>query len=371
MTTVNERMRDEVLAHLINLHRYANSEVRDMLRLLNAADRDIFARLAAALERMSTGAFSVQRLASVLTGVWEVNEAVYRQMAVRSATDMRDLTEYELSHQQALFRDLLPDGLGSRIGSLQAQSVYAATAAQPFQGNLLKDWFDRLGSQRQERIAKTLNIGFVAGKTVDEMVRELRGSRAQNYADGLLEIDRRNAEAVVRTATAHTAAFARDAFYERNSDLIKEVQWVSTLDTRTTEECQIRDGLRYTADDHEPIGHDVPWLAGPGMLHWNCRSTSIPVIDAAEELGLDLPPLERAAMDGAAAPGTTYRGWITKQSAARQDDILGPTRGALLRSGGLSFDRFFNDKGVYLTLEQLRERDAKAFRKAGLTDGQR
>lgn len=53
---------------------------------------------------------------------------------------------------------------------------------------------------------------------------------------------------------------------------------------------------------------------------------------------------------------TTYAEWLGRQSAARQDEILGPERGKLLRQDKLKLDDFYNDKGVFLTLEQLRER---------------
>ena len=46
--------------------------------------------------------------------------------------------------------------------------------------------------------------------------------------------------------------------------------------------------------------------------------------------------------------------------------MLGPTRGKLFREGGLSMDKFYNDKGRYLDLDELRERDARAFEKAGI-----
>lgn len=364
--TINEKLRDEVLAHLIDLHRLANGEVRKILALLNAADSDIFARLVAALHSGQITEFSLARLTSLLSGVWELNDATYRQMATRSANEMHDLTIYELDHQESLFKELLPDALSGRIATLDAQTVYAAAMARPFRGALLADWFERLAANRQRRVEDALRVGFVSGKTVDEMVREVRGTRAQNYADGILQIDRRDAEAVVRTATSHTAQFARQSFYRANEDLITEEQWVSTLDNRTTEMCQIRDGLIYTSPEHRPVGHRVPWLEGPGALHWNCRSTSVPVIDSAKALGIELPPLERASMDGTAAPGTTFRDWIERQSASRQDEILGPTRGALLRRGNLEFESFFNDKGIYLTLDQLREKDAAAFRRAGV-----
>jgi hypothetical protein len=38
----------------------------------------------------------------------------------------------------------------------------------------------------------------------------------------------------------------------------------------------------------------------------------------------------------------------------------------LLRDGGLDLENFYSNKGKWLTLEQLRARDAAAFRKAGI-----
>lgn len=354
--TLNAQLRDEVLVHLIDLHRYANSEVRAMLRILNAADADLFARLMAALPNMATP-FSVSRLTAALIGVWEVNEGAYRQITQRSAAEMRALTEMELDHQRSMFNDLLPEEARTRLVNVEAVHAHAAATAEPFRGRLLSEWFTKLAADRQERIETELRIGFTAGETVDEMIRRLRGTRAEGYADGLLQIDRRHAEAVVRTATSHFAQRARESFYEANSDLITEEQWVSTLDNRTTEMCQIRDGLIYTSPEHRPVGHRVPWLEGPGAIHWNCRSVSIPVVDSAKALGLDLPPVERAAMNGVAAPGTTYREWIEAQPAARQDQILGPTRASRMRSGKLDFPDFFDAKGQFLTLDELRQKN--------------
>lgn len=38
--------------------------------------------------------------------------------------------------------------------------------------------------------------GFVEGKTTDQIIRELRGTRAKGYIDGLIQKDRRDIEAV-------------------------------------------------------------------------------------------------------------------------------------------------------------------------------
>lgn len=61
-------------------------------------------------------------------------------------------------------------------------------------------------------------------------------------------------------------------------------------------------------------------------------------------------------MDGQVPQSTNYAKWLGQQLAARQDEILGPERGKLLRQEKLTLDDFYNDRGKFLTLDQLRER---------------
>ena len=77
-------------------------------------------------------------------------------------------------------------------------------------------------------------------------------------------------------------------------------------------------------------------------------------------------PRTWGAIIGAIPADVSYSQWIQKQSAARQDEIVGPARGKLMREGKLPFDSLYTDRGVYLTLDQLRERNAAAFKRAGV-----
>jgi hypothetical protein len=61
-------------------------------------------------------------------------------------------------------------------------------------------------------------------------------------------------------------------------------------------------------------------------------------------------------------PRETYAQWLKRQPAPTQDDILGPARGKLFRSGKLTVDRFVDMKGKTLTLAELGvSRSAPAF----------
>src|SRR5690606_24421489 len=96
--------------------------------------------------------------------------------------------------------------------------------------------------------------------------------------------------------------------------------------------------------------------------------TMVPVTKSWRELGIDLDEFEpstRASMNGQVPETMSYGEWLRKQSASVQDEALGPTRGKLFRAGKLDVDRFVNRAGDQWTLDELRQREQEAFRKAG------
>jgi SPP1 gp7 family putative phage head morphogenesis protein len=355
-TTVNEALLDSEVGHQIDLNRYSNGVVRRMLALLNRVDPDLMAQLQAALERLPKESYTVQRLDSLLASVRELNGKAYEQFTAGLGAELKSLTDYEAGYQYQLFDDLLPARIS--IASVAVDQVHAAAMARPFQGRLLKEWAGSLESGRMQRIRDAVRIGFVENQTVAQIVQRIRGSRALGYADGLLQIDRRHAEAVVRTAIQHTANYARDSFYSSNAELIKGLRWVATLDSRTSPICRARDGKVYSLKN----GPRPP-------AHWNCRSVMTPVLKSWRELGInadEIPPGTRASMDGQVPGDLTYEQWLKRQSTARQNEVLGVTKAKLFRDGGLKLDRFVNNQGHVYTLDELRVRDAAAFAKAGL-----
>ena len=128
-------------------------------------------------------------------------------------------------------------------------------------------------ADRAASIRNAVRSGVIEGRTTPEIVRQIMGTKAEKYADGILQRSRREVEAVVRSAVSSTAETASDKAFEANSDIISHVEWLSTLDNRTSTTCRIRDRLPYTLGTYRPIGHKVPWLAGPGRIHFCCRST--------------------------------------------------------------------------------------------------
>ncbi len=284
--------------------------------------------------------------------------------------ELNELAIYEAGYQLSLFDSMLPDFVADvhPLVGISPDALYAAAMARPFQGRLLSEWASDLEADRLRRITNTVRQGFLLGDTNEQIARKIRGHVSKGFQDGALQMSRANAASIAKTAVGHLAATARESFASANNDLIKGKQWLSTLDNRTTPQCRIRDRLKYTLNN-KPVGHSVPYLQGPGKIHFCCRSTETFILKSAKELGIDvrdISPAERASMDGVVAGDTTYREWFLRQPYTRQKQIVGETRAKLIRDGGMSPDEFYTDKGEWLTLKQLRERDAQVFRKAGI-----
>ncbi|MAB96937.1 MAG: hypothetical protein CMK71_02560 [Pseudomonadaceae bacterium] len=372
MPTVNEQLQSATIDHQIDLQHLSNAEVLKIIKLLNRADKDLAAQLYAAIEEMEPDRYTNQYMLTVLKSVRELNKQVYESIAETLTTDLSDLVEYEAGYQLKLFNATVPAPVLSRVPlvAVTLPQVRSIAMSRPFQGRLLKEWLTGVEEGRAVLIRDAIRVGMIEGQTTAQIVQRIMGKKSNGYADGLINRSRNDVATVVRSAISHAANIARDSFYQANADLVPRVAWLSTLDGKTTKQwCIPRDNKVYTVDTHKPVGHSIPWLAGPGRLHPNCRSTSTPIVKSWRELGIDADDLDagtRASMDGQVPADMSYGEWLSKQSAARQDQVLGPTRGRLLRQGGLSPDKFYNDKGRYLSIDELRDKDAAAFDKAGL-----
>lgn len=349
--SVNDDLADALTRHQVGLHRLSNATVRKVLALLDKVTARIVARLAGEMSDMSRA-----RQAQLLDDLGAMIKSAHVDAFGQLRIDLDLLADYEADYQGDLFGRVLP--VEWNVVRPSADQIIAAVNARPFQGKLLNEWYSDIADAAKERLRGTIRMGITEGRTIDQMVREVRGTRAGGFKDGILEVGRRQAEAVVRTATAHTANVARERVYERNSGLIKGVQWHSTLDGRTTAICRGRDGVIY------PVGE------GPRPpAHWNCRSSAIPVVKSLRELGMaarDLPQSTRASMNGQVAGDLNYSDWLRKQDAAFQETVLGKSKAKLFRDGGLSLDRFIDRAGNELTLEQLKRSEATAWTKAAL-----
>lgn len=366
MSNLSALLRDRILRHELYLRRLSTGIVRQIIGILADAEADILRqiekRLAWIAERgFDASPFTLRRLEANLAEVQAVMREAYGAVGKELKRALDPLAKYESEWAAGeLSRALRSVGLDLGVGLAEGALLRQIVVARPFQGGLLRDWAKSLELADFKRVKAAIRQGLLQGESIDKIVRRIRGTRAGSFADGILQLGRRETEAIVRTAVQHVAQNARDETWRANSDLVESVNWDATLDNRTCEQCMIRDGLRYTLDG-KPIGHSVPWLAGPGRLHFGDRCTSSPNLVSWKSLGIrasEVTGMQRSALDGMVPAATTFREWILGQPAAIQDDLLGARRGALLRAGEFDFRDFFDSKGRWLTLDELRTKEA-------------
>jgi SPP1 gp7 family putative phage head morphogenesis protein len=225
----------------------------------------------------------------------------------------------------------------------------------PDGGKLIDTFLGDWTRTERTRVVGAIRQGFYEGQTTGEILRAVRGTRANQYKDGILSITNRNASAVVRTAIQHVASEARFATWAANDDILKGYRWLSTLDGRTSTQCRSLDQQVFPVDK----GPRPP-------VHIQCRSTTI--AELIDELKLFDDAGTRASMGGQVAGDQSYYDWLKGQPSEFQDDVLGVTRATLFRNGGLSTEQFarlqLGRNFMPLTLAEMKAREPLAFARA-------
>lgn len=364
MATANELFHDALIRRQIALQRYGNTLGRQIIGLLDATESDVRRQLETRLADIvqagvDHGPYVTARLRALQAALSDIRSGVINGDVVTTLSDqLTGMGHAESEFLNSAFNDASPFPIDFLLPT--AESIASIVSVQPFQGRTLGQWADDIAGGDLQRIMDQVRIGLTQGDTTDAIARRVLGTGALAGSDGATETTRRNAMAVTRTAVAHVSNATRSDTFAANSDVFSKEQYVAVLDSRTTPECQALDGQQFA------IGE------GPAPpIHWQCRSTRVAVIDAAGLIGYrptdsTLSDEEVRSQVGYVPAKTTYQDFISRQSDAFQDEVLGPTRGALLRDGGLMVQQFVSKDLRPLTLDELRQAEPTAFKRAGL-----
>lgn len=222
MPTVNEVLQDKLIGHQVGLLRLSSGITNQVIGILNKAEDDIVNQLKNLED---------QRLNVVLKSIRGIIAAAKNDNYALMEKELTALSIYENKYVDNLIKGVLPVKFDMVTPSREMLS--SIVTSRPFQGKLLKEWVEDLSEDVRRKVRDAIRTGMVEGESIDKMARRIRGTRANNYKDGLMEIERRHAQAMVRTAVNHTATRAREMIYTENEELFSKVQWLATLDNRT------------------------------------------------------------------------------------------------------------------------------------------
>jgi SPP1 gp7 family putative phage head morphogenesis protein len=268
----------------------------------------------------------------------------------------------------ALSDDLYKSVYGADALARQAGSgVFNLTAAQGAtitlpNGEVVTKAFRGIAVDQAERFSQVVRQGLLTGEPTPAIAKRLIGNLEfgeeaktvkQLVAAGgqATAVANNQIVTLVRTSVNQVANAASQQVYEANQDITKKYRYVATLDTRTSSICRALDGREFE------------YGKGPTPpQHFNCRSTTVPVIDY-KELGFDPPPpSKRAAAGGMVPANQTYGQWLAKQDLETKAKALGASKVPYFNRLADKYGptdaiaKLVRDDGSELTLDQLRAR---------------
>lgn len=361
MARTAKQIQDDLIKHSIFLEQLKAGQVLDF----NKAYRDIEERIAGIIS--SQGVETLDELSRrELNDLLKRMEEAQREVLTAQMTSYGKELEVFAGYEAQWESDFIKRNAGPK--SKKARKLKTPTAAQAYKkafdnpiGTLGKDlegWTSKLLPNIVGRVNDEIRNGWAQGKTTDEVLRAIVGTRKGKFRDGIMSGIRKDAETVVLTATAHVAQEARMATWEANSDLIVGYKIIATLDARTTDVCRAMDGKVFPLNGKSPRP----------PFHPRCRTTTI--ADLGDEFDFLDKGATRSSEFGYVGADLDYYDWLKQQDRGYVKDVLGKTRTDLFFNGGMTPDEYamygMNKRFKPLTLAQMAEKDPEPFKRAGL-----
>ena len=349
-----ENLTELATRHQVYLEKLKTSEANDYTKILPELDKRIREILA-----VLTPELTEVKKSEVDAVLRKLTTAQQKMLAANDKAFYKELQEiagYEASFEARTITSLVEVGLAVPT----AEAAFKAALNTPLSatGTLLAPFIESWSANHIDKVNNAVRKAWTDGQTVGDLVRTIRGTRKNNFRDGILETSRRNAVAVARTAVQEVSSASRNLLWERNKDIIVGYKFVATLDGRTSQVCRSLDGREF------PLGK------GPKPpIHINCRSTTVPVLDkkyeALNEGGT------RASKDGYVSANLTYYEWLKRQPAAFQKKVLGKGKYDIFKFDGMTAEKFAKlnlDKDFSpITLAELKVAEATTVPKPAVT----
>jgi SPP1 gp7 family putative phage head morphogenesis protein len=395
----------------IDLNRYSNSVARRVINAYNDIIIDSVAQLRG-IEGLPSASQAV-RLRSILAQLKESLATWAGDATELTAPELQGLAELQSEFVTEQLRKVLPAGVRSAVNTVEIspqfaqsvvttdptqlnlvalsddlfKSVYGAEAlAQQAgtgafsltarkgatitlpNGEVLTKAFRGIAVEQAERFSQVVRNGLLTGETTQSIAKRLIGNlefgetaktvRQLAAAGGqLTAVADNQILTLIRTSVNQVANTASQQVYEANQDITEKYRYVATLDSRTSSICAALDGQQFE------------YGKGPTPpQHFNCRSTTVPVIDydqLSRDFGFKVEPPavgKRAAAGGMVPANENYGQWLKGQSNKIKADALGPGRvpyfNRLAEKYGArnAMAKLVRDDGSELTLKQLKAR---------------
>ena len=202
-------------------------------------------------------------------------------------------------------------------------------------GQTVEKAFRGIADSQKEALTRHIRQGVFSGESTAEIARRMTGtlkfgqkalsSKQKALAGGeLTKAANHQIRTIVRTSVNQVQNQASQAVYAANSKVAPKYEYVATLDSKTSAVCRRLDGRKFAYNK----GPTPP-------QHFNCRSTTVPVVDYAglkKQKGFeDLTPPPKGKVvtrptgegTGRVPQDTQYGDWLLGQDKKLKVKTLG------------------------------------------------
>ena len=336
----------------IDLNRFSNRVARDIITTYNDVILDLTNKLAT-IDEVSAPV-TVNRIRAMLATMKESLETWSGNSTAIMVEQLNSLAIFQTDFVASELRKVFPSGdIPINVVSVSPDFARSVVTTDPTQINILnlpnqlegavqrrfsltalkgaeitlpngvivEKAFRGIADSQADLITSRVRVGLMEGEPASDIAKTLRGrlqfganqemtAKAQRLAGGTgTKLANNQVMAIVRTSVNQVQNAASQAVYKANRDITAKYQYVATLDSRTSLICASLDGKIFD------------YNAGPlPPQHFNCRSTTVPVLDDAELERMF--PDTRPSATGRVPQDMNYGTWL-RDNPAIQTKTLG------------------------------------------------
>jgi len=346
---LSDEIQDAITRHQVFILRYSAGREKEAASFV----QEIVDAIKAELESDELTDLDLRQLQRLFDEVQSFSNEKLGDLSQKVLDDAGELLEQEIEWNQSLLGQFFSVPI-SAPSSIEGQlAVFAGVLYAGGETLSLRNLVNRYRQNKTAQIVQNLRDAVTLREPNGQIVGRL---------DQMGSLQKKHAGTLIRTASNYVSVTTRDLMLKNNIGLFDGYEWVAVLDSRTSIICASRDGIVYPLTD-DPVKSPKP------PAHFSCRSTITPKVKAEFEDRVKKPtPRTAVGPKGTTKvrQTTTYESWLKRQPASFQDEVLGKTRGALFRRGGLPISKFVDRAGATLTLDELRKVEPEVFNRVKL-----
>jgi len=319
-----------VIKNAILLERLKKTEAKKIIRLLDKLKSELIKKLETELTD-----FQTKRLNQLLSDIEATIDAYYGKINDDMTNTLYDVAK---AQEQAAI-NIINNRFTANIASTSLSATKLNTIVnKPILSKLQSTTLKKLSKNLTKSIKTEVKAGIIRGDTTKEIIKNV---------DNEFDLPKRHLASHVKTAIHNVSSRTFEDVYAQNADIVKYIQQVSVLDTRTSNICMAYSNKMWTnTTDHKPVKHSLPYNNGVPR-HYNCRSQMIPRFDTKAIKA------KRASFKGPIQVDS-FEEFFKKMTEQERIKLVGPTINNLIKEKKITdFKQLVDSKGEPLSIKEL------------------